>query len=379
MTAVDALARDVGVAPACRALEVPRATWYRRQQPKPTPAPRPRPHRAQSDDERRSALSQLNSERFVDVSPGEVHAILLDEGIYPGSVRSLYRFLADEDAVRERRNQLRHPVYTKPELLATEPRRVWSWDITKLRGPVAGVYFHLYVILDIFSRYVVGWMLATRETAALAEQLISETCFREGIDRSQLTIHSDRGVSMTSKTVGQLLAQLGVERSLSRPSVSNDNPFSESHFKTLKYRPTFPDRFGSEQDASAYCRDFFPWYNTEHRHSGIAWLTPASVHFGTASRILDARQAVLSAAYAAHPERFVRGAPIVHKLPPAVWINPPLDRSKGSSSASATESIPHDQCQDQQATRTIDLDGPRPTDAVAIRRAIGVPEVTSAH
>lgn len=379
MTAVDALAQDVGIAPACRAFMLPRATWYRRHEPKPTPAPRPTSGRALAAVERSTALNHLHSERFVDVAPAEIFATLLDEGIYVCSTRSMYRILAKEQAVRERRDQLRHPVYTKPELLATAPKSVWSWDITKLRGPVAGMYFHLYVILDIFSRYVVGWMLAASESAALAAQLISEACSREGIDRSQLTIHSDRGVSMTSRTVAQLLAELGVDRSLSRPHVSNDNPFSESQLKTLKYRPTFQDRFGSIQDALAFCRDFFRWYNTQHRHSGIASLTPADVHFGRASRTLEARQTVLSAAYAAHPERFVRKAPIVLGLPPAVWINPPADRSKWPGAPAPTESIPPAPSQVQESKSSIGIQVSQPDAAEATRETTTVLEAILAQ
>jgi putative transposase len=326
MAAVVELARDVGVAPACRALAFPRATWYRRKKPT-AAAPRPAPQRALATAERQQVLDVLHSERFVDTAPPAVHATLLDEGTWLCSVRTMYRLLAEGGQVRERRDQLRHPVYAKPELLAVRPNQVWSWDITKLKGPIVWTYFHLYVILDIFSRYVVGWLLADRESAPLAEQLISEACAREKVDRAQLTLHSDRGTAMTSKTVAQLLAELDVTRSLSRPHVSNDNPFSESQFKTLKYRPTFPRRFGSLEDARAFCRVFFPWYNTEHRHSGIAFMTPDDVHHGRASRILVARQAALAAAYAAHPERFVGKPPVAAKLPEAVWINPPVQKT----------------------------------------------------
>jgi putative transposase len=322
IAAIEILAREVGVVAACDALRFPRATWYRRNKPPPA-APRPTPERALAAAERRAVLDVLHSDRFVDVAPAAVYATLLDDGTWLCSVRTMYRLLAEEGEVRERRDQLRHPVYTKPELLAVRPRQVWSWDITKLKGPVAWTYFHLYVVLDIFSRYVVGWLLADRETAALAEQLISEACAKESIDRNQLTIHSDRGTSMTSKTVAQLLAELDVTRSLSRPHVSNDNPFSESQFKTMKYRPSFPRRFGSFEDAQAFCRVFFPWYNTQHRHSGIAFLTPADVHHGRAPEILAARQATLAAAYVAHPERFVGKPPVAPKLPENAWINSP--------------------------------------------------------
>ena len=326
IAAIETLARDVGVAPACDAFEFPRATLYRRRRPKAPPAPRPTPKRALSVAERQQVLDHLHSERFVDVAPVAVHAKLLDEGTWLCSARTFYRILSSKKEVRERRNQLQHPVYTRPELIAVAPRRVFTWDITKLRGPAAFMYFYLYVILDIFSRYVVGWLLAEAENADLAHHLISETCLHEGVDQNQLTIHSDRGAPMTSRTVAHLLAELGVIRSLSRPHVSNDNPFSESQFKTFKYRPTYPDRFGSFQDALSYCRSFFPWYNTEHRHSALAWLTPADVHFGRAPQMLAARQVALTAAYAAHPERFVRKAPVVAKLPVAVWINPPVKK-----------------------------------------------------
>jgi len=326
MATVEILAREVGVAAACHAFDFPRATWYRRKTPK-LVMPRPTPERALTAVERRAVLDVLHSDRFVDVAPPAVYAVLLDEGTWLCSVRTMYRLLAEEGEVRERRNQLRHPVYTKPELLATGPKQVWSWDITKLKGPEHWSYFQLYVILDIFSRYVVGWLLADRETAALAEQLISEACAKEAIDPKQLTIHSDRGPSMTSKTVAQLLADLEVTRSLSRPHVSNDNPYSESQFKTMKYRPTFPKRFGSAEDARAFCRVFFPWYNSEHRHSGIAYLTPVDVHHGRAPNILAARQATLDAAYAAHPERFAGKPPAVAKLPQKVWINPPTGKT----------------------------------------------------
>jgi putative transposase len=235
----------------------------------------------------------------------------------------MYRLLAERAELRERRNQLRHPRYQKPELLATEPNQVWSWDITKLLGPAKWTYFYLYVILDIFSRYVVGWMVAHRESAALAERLIRDTCAKENVPPGQLSIHADRGPSMTSKPVALLLADLGVTKTHSRPHVSNDNPFSESHFKTLKYRPEFPGRFGSIQHARAFGQEFFSWYNTEHHHSGIALLTPATVHHGRAQLALEARRTTLLQAYHAHPQRFVRQLPVPPNLPEAVWINPP--------------------------------------------------------
>ena len=235
----------------------------------------------------------------------------------------MYRLLAENDEVRERRNQLRHPVYAKPELLASEPCMVWSWDISKLRGPQKGHYYYLYVILDIFSRYVVGWMIAEVESAELAEQLIAETCLKQGVQRGQLTIHADNGAAMTAKSVAVLMADLGVAKSHSRPYQSNDNPYSEAHFKTLKYRPDYPDRFGSLADARAWAGQFFAWYNHEHHHSGLALLTPFDVHYGWTDQVLAQRQAVLDQAYAAHPERFVKGAPAPARPPEAAWINPP--------------------------------------------------------
>ena len=265
----------------------------------------------------------LHERRFVDLAPAEVYATLLDEGRYLCSERTMYRILAEHHEVRERRNQLRHPRYAAPELLARQPNELWSWDITKLLGPAKWTYFYLYVMLDVFSRYVVGWMLAHRESASLAEQFIHETCLRQGIERGELTIHADRGSAMTSKPVALLLADLGVTKTHSPPHVSNDNPFSEAQFKTLKYRPTFPTRFGSIQDARVHCHVFFPWYNTEHHHSGLGLLTPADVHHGVAEERVAARATVLAAAHAAHPERFPAGRPHPPARPGEVWINPP--------------------------------------------------------
>jgi len=270
----------------------------------------------------------LHSDRFVDKAPQEVYATLLDEGSYLCSVRTMYRILERHQEVRERRNQLRHPEYIKPELLATAPNQVWSWDITKLLGPVKWTYYYLYVMLDIFSRYVVGWLLANCESALLADYFIRETCAKQGIEPGQLVIHADRGTSMKSKRVGLLLADLGVTKSHSRPHVSNDNPFSESHFKTMKYRPEFPKRFGSMEDARSFCRRFFPWYNEEHCHSGIGLMTPWAVHSGQAEGIRARRKKVLEAAYGAHPDRFVKGLPEPPRLPEAAWINPPDSRAQ---------------------------------------------------
>ena len=281
------------------------------------------PARALSVQERQEVLEVLHEPRFADHAPGQVYATLLDQDRYLCSERTMYRILANNAEVRERRNQLRHPAYQKPELLATGPNQVWSWDITKLLGPVKWTYFYLYVILDIFSRYVPGWLLAREESAALATQLIEETCERQGIVHGQLTVHSDRGPSMTSKPVALLLSDLGITKSVSRPHVSNDNPYSESQFKTLKYRPGFPDRFGSEQDCRWLLRDLFAWYNTEHRHSGIGMMTPEAVHYGRAPEIRAARQKTLDTAYALHPERFVKHPPSPPEVPSMAWINPP--------------------------------------------------------
>jgi putative transposase len=327
MHAVEEWVPQVQVVPLCNALRVSRATFYRRHgetnEPADEPKKRPTPARALPPEERANALAVLHSERFVDTAPAAIVATLLDEDKYVCSERTLYRILATEDEVRERRNQIRHPSYTKPELLATAPNQVWSWDITKLKGPAKWVYFYLYVMLDIFSRYVVGWMVAQNENARLAKRLIRECCEKEGIEPNALTIHADRGSPMKAKTVGQLMAELAVKKSHSRPHVSNDNPFSESQFKTTKYDPSFPDRFGSQQHALAHCRVYFPWYNQEHRHSGIAMLTPEMVHHGRAEEVLAHRHQVALAAYRTHPERFINGPPKLSTLPPAVWINPP--------------------------------------------------------
>jgi putative transposase len=273
--------------------------------------------------EQQGILEVLHSDRFADLAPAEVWATLLDEGVYLGSESTFYRLLRHAGEVRERRRQATHPAKVKPELTAGAPNEVWSWDITKLRGPAKWSYYYLYVILDIFSRYVVGWMVASRETGPLAEVLIRQTCAKQGIERAQLTIHADRGSSMTSKPVAFLLADLGVTQSHSRPHVSNDNPFSEAQFKTLKYRPDFPGRFDSIEDARRHCQIFFPWYNDEHRHTGLGLHTPADVHYGLAEAIRDKRAGVLDAAYTAHPERFVRKPPEPPQIPETSWINRP--------------------------------------------------------
>jgi len=322
------LSAHVGKVAACQALDVARASLYRFCQPASLmDAPqRPAPPRALGPAERQTVLAQLNSERFVDQAPAQVYATLLDEGHYLCSVRTMYRILDQHEQVRERRNQLSHPAYQKPELLATGPNQVWSWDITKLLGPAKWTYFYLYVILDIFSRYAVGWMVASRESATLAQKLIRETCQKQSIAAGQLTVHADRGSSMTSGPVALLLADLGVTKTHSRPYNSNDNPFSESHFKTFKYRPEFPDRFGCIQDARSFCQRFFSWYNTEHHHSGLGWLTPQVVHGGQSAAVLAARQKVLNQAFRTTPERFVRKPPQSPKLLDKVWINPPDPR-----------------------------------------------------
>jgi len=313
-----------GVAPLCHALGVSRSTYYRQQgPPRQEPQPRPSPPRALDSSTRQEVLDVLHSERFVDRSPAEVVYTLLEEGTYLCSERTMYRILEENQECRERRNQLRHPEYKKPELVATAPNQVWSWDITKLKGPAKWKYYYLYVMLDIFSRYVVGWMIAAHENANLAKHLIRETCQNQGIHPNTLVIHSDRGSPMTAKTTAQLLATLDVERSLSRPHVSDDNPFSESHFKTLKYSPGFPNRFGSITDALVHCRTFFKWYNRQHRHSGIQYLTPYHVHYGEAEQLLQQRRQTMLETYNTHPERFVQGPPKLQSLPVAVWINPP--------------------------------------------------------
>ena len=331
MDAIAQVSPTVGVQAACDAVGVPRASYYRRRLSPATkrPAkPRSPSHRALPPEERQQVLAVLQSERFVDVAPQEVHATLLDDGKHLCSVRSMYRYLAAEGHVRERRDQLRHPSYAKPELLATGPNQVWSWDLTKLRAARKWTYYHLYVLLDIYSRYVVGWMLAHRESGELAAALVEQTCDKQHVARDQLIIHADRGSAPKSKTLAQMFADLGVESSHSRPHVSNDNPFSEAQFKTLKYRPTYPKRFGSYEHALSYCRDFFAWYNANHRHAGIAMLTPDVVHHGRADEVLAARQRVLDDTYAANPERFVNGPPTGEGLPGQVWINPPEDRAR---------------------------------------------------
>ncbi|MDQ7839341.1 MAG: IS3 family transposase [Thermodesulfobacteriota bacterium] len=329
MNAVIAIEKDTGTREACKALGIPKSSLYRAMKPEqpghpPSPRVKMKHPRALSFAEREDVLAVLDSERFQDKSPSEVYATLLDEGVYLCSITSMYQILRQNNQVKERRRQARHPHYVKPVVRAMGPNQVWSWDITKLLGPVKWIYYCLYVILDIFSRYVVGWMIAPRESAELAARLIKETCQKQGIDPGQLIIHADRGSSMTSKPVASLLMDLGVIKSHSRPHVSNDNPFSESQFKTMKYMATFQKRFGSIEDARAFSVDFFSWYNWEHHHSGIGLMVPGDVHFGRAQEITARRQEVLDRAHLAHPERFVRRKPVAPQLPESVWINPPL-------------------------------------------------------
>jgi putative transposase len=330
-TAIAALVPVIGAATACRAVGQPRSSWPRahRQAPPPPPRPTPRPQpRALSPAERAQALGVLHAERFWDAAPATVYATLLDEGSYLCSTSTMYRLLRAQGETGDRRRHATHPAKVKPELLASGPNQCWSWDITKLAGPARWTWYYLYVLLDIYSRYAVGWMLAHQEAAALAERLLADTIAKHEVAPGQLTVHADRGSSMTSKPVAMLLADLGVTKSHSRPHVSDDNPYSESQFKTLKHHPTFPDRFGCLEDARAFCQRFFGWYNFEHRHSGIALLTPADVHYGRAEQVIRARGQVLEGAYAAHPERFVRKPPQPPRLPEAVWINKPLDPSE---------------------------------------------------
>jgi putative transposase len=327
MDAVTALALEVGAVAACAAFDLPRASFYRlrdrRAQPPVGSRPRKGPPRTLASDERQTVLDLLRGERFVDLAPAEVYASLLDEGIYHCSIRTMYRILASENEVRERRNQRRHPAYQKPELLAQQPNEVWSWDITKLMGPVKWTYYYLYVIIDIFSRRVVGWCVADRESAALFKALFDDTISKNHVLPGRLTLHADRGGPMKAKATALLLADLGVTKSHSRPHISNDNPFSESHFKTLKYQPEFPDRFGSTQDAKAFCRRFFTWYNENHHHVGIGLMTPDQVHYGQANAIYAARQITLDEAFRKNPNRFVNMLPTPPAKPTEAWINPP--------------------------------------------------------
>ena len=318
----EALGDDVGMSKACRDLSVPRSSVYRARKPKAEPSPRPTPPRALSDEEKAEIRAVLNSERFCDSSPREVYATLLDEdGVYLCHWRTMYHILKEHDEVRERRKQRSHPKRVKPELRATGPNQVWSWDITQLKGP--GCFYYLYTIIDVFSRYLAGWMIATRESGELAEKLIAETCVKQGIERDQLILHSDRGSAMRSKTVKDLLKNLGVEKSHSRPYTPTDNPYSESQFKTMKYRPDYPEEFSGITHSRRWTRAFVQWYNNEHHHTGLTLMTPATVHYGRVESVREQRQSVLDAVYAAHPERFVGGRPTPPELPKEVWINQP--------------------------------------------------------
>ncbi len=331
MEATKKLASITNWTQACLALGVARVSAYRFWKRKAHPKQQTEPVksvRALTDDENQQVLDVLHSERFVDMPPQEIYATLLDEDVYHCSMRTMYRILKANKEVRERRNQAKRAHYEKPELLATKPNELWSWDITKLKGPTKWSYFYLYVIMDVFSRYVVGWMVAHRENAELAKRLISETIRKQGADPTCLTIHADRGSSMRSKCVAMLLSDLGVTKTHSRPYTSNDNPFSESQFKTMKYRPDFPKQFGAIEDSRGFCGAFFDWYNKEHHHSGIALLTPEVVHYGLAESVTQARLETLQKAYRQHPERFVRKQPEPPKLPSAVWINPPAEVGK---------------------------------------------------
>lgn len=325
--AIEELVHDVGCdrGQACSLVGRSRASHYRAKNPPPPKlaAPPQVQPRALSSDENVEVLRVLNSERFADCAPATIYATLLDEGIYLASVPTMYRLLRAYGQTGERRAQAVHPARVKPELIATAPNDVWSWDITKLHGPVKWTYYYLYVILDIYSRYVVGWMLAPHERATLAELLIADTVSMQNVDRGQLTLHADRGSSMNSKPVAFLLADLGVTKSHSRPHVPNDNPFSESQFKTMKYRPDFPDTFNSIEEGRVFCQNFFNWYNLDHRHSGIGWHTPASVHYGTAEQIREQRGHTLDAAYQRHPERFVIKPPQPPQIHETIWINKP--------------------------------------------------------
>jgi putative transposase len=332
--AIEELSSIVGVTAACQAVGRPRGSHYRRHRKSPPPKPERVPAgqpRALSEVERKEVLRVLHEPEHVDEAPATVYAKLLDAGVYLASTSTMYRILRAEGEVSERRRQATHPPAAKPELLATRPNAVWSWDITRLLGPVKWTWFYLYVIIDIYSRYVPGWMLARAERALLAERLLGDTIAKQAVDRGQLTIHADRGASMASKPVAFLLADLGVTKSHSRAHCSNDNPYSEAQFKTLKYRPEFPDRFGSFEDAHAFCTQFFRWDNGEHRHSGIGFHTPADVHYGRAEQVRAQRAVVLDEAYAAHPERFVHKPPTPPALPTVAWINQPEEDTLGTT------------------------------------------------
>jgi transposase InsO family protein len=367
---VNDLAPMVGIQRACAAMGVPRSSYYRSlQAPRVRPkVPRKASPRALTAAERAVLNDYLHSERFVDRAPRTIYATLLDEGVRICHWRTMYRLLRADSATRERRAIRRHPVYSKPELLATAPRQVWSWDITWLRGPVPGGYYHLYLVLDIFSRMVVGWLVADREDAVLAERLITDACRREAIEPHQLTVHADRGAPMRSQTVADMMADLGITRSHSRPSVSNDNPYSEAQFKTMKYGPTYPDRFASLLEAERWVQTFVTWYNTEHRHSGIGFLTPQMLHTGQAEQVTAHRQAVLDAAYAAHPERFPGGHPSAPEVPTQAWINAPTPTDSSPTTPTrppVPPAAPGSRDPSAAAPRDAGLSGGNPMAAVA--------------
>ncbi len=320
--AAEKLGNKIGISAACRALRVPRSNLYRARKPRDATSSRPSPARALRPEEKVKVRSVLNSELFSDSAPREVYATLLDEGVYYCHWRTMYRILEKQNEVHERRRQCRRPACSKPELRATGPNQVWSWDITQLRG-LNRTYYYLYTIIDLFSRYGVGWMIANRESSELAERLIVRTCAKQEIERDQLTLHADRGSAMRSKTVAQLLIDLRVAKSHSRPYTPTDNPYSEAQFKTMKYRPDYPEHFDGIEAARSWAREFYHWYNHQHHHSGLALMTPATVHYGQTETVHEQRQQVLAAAYAAHPERFVRGRPVPPKPPGEVWINQP--------------------------------------------------------
>jgi len=356
MTLFEEASLSYGITTACQALTIPRS-WYYRQKAaggsaQEKPESRPTPKHALSEAEKARMRTVLNSEQFVDQSPREVYATLLDEGVYLCHWRTMYRILTEHDEVRERRDQRQHPKSIKPQLVASGPNQLWSWDITLLTGPTRRLFYYLYVILDVYSRFVVGWMVAEGESSELAEMMIATACNKQNIGRDQLTLHADRGSAMRAKTVAQMLADLGVTKTHARPYTPNDNPYSEAQFKTMKYRPDYPDRFKGLDHAQSWARAFFAWYNHKHHHTGLGLMTPAVVHYGQADEVRAKRQRVLDEAYAAHPERFVKGRPIAPKEPDQVWINPP-------QLATVTNSAP---AEVQSGTEASSIVGPTSSD-----------------